>query len=195
MKPTSKSVIVQRDAPVLREMAKEVPLADIPSKKIQDLIKEMKAALHAEEDGVAIAAPQIGASLRIFVVNGETIAYIERKKHAKENEDEELEEPQKKLPPTDDIVYINPEITKFSKKKKKMEEGCLSVRWLYGQVERSEKVTLVAHNEHGKKVTHGVSGLMAQIFQHEVDHLNGILFTDMATDVEDLPPEHTDHAA
>lgn len=197
MKPTSKSTIVQRDAPVLREMAKKVPLADISSKKIKDLIKNMKAALHAEEDGVAIAAPQIGESVRIFVVNGETLAYIEKKKHAKEHEDEEeIDEPKEKLLPTEDIVYVNPEITKFSKKKKKMEEGCLSVRWLYGQVERSEKVTLIAHNENGKRITQGVSGLMAQIFQHEVDHLNGILFTDTATDIEDLPPEKgTDHEA
>jgi peptide deformylase len=117
--------------------------------------------LHGEEDGVAIAAPQIGVSLRIFIVAGKTLSIIKN------------EEGQKEYP---DQVYINPTLIKLSKKKKKMEEGCLSVRWLYGEVERSEKVTINAHDEHGNKVHMGASGLMAQVFQHEVDHLNGILF-------------------
>ena len=75
-----------------------------------------------------------------------------------------------------------------------MEEGCLSVRWLYGQVDRSERVTLRAYDEKGKKLERGASGLLAQIFQHEVDHLDGILFTDKATQIEDLPPPKETHA-
>ena len=71
-----------------------------------------------------------------------------------------------------------------------MEEGCLSVRWLYGKVKRSEKATVRAHDETGKIFTKGASGLLAQAFQHEVDHLNGILFTDKATHLESLPPEN-----
>src|SRR3989344_5125977 len=114
----------------------------------------MKEALHAEEDGVAIAAPQIGESLRMFVVNIEILALANRIKRV---------DGHKRL---EDMVFINPEIVKISKKKHKVEEGCLSIRWLYGQVLRSEKVTIKAYDETGKPLQRGASGLLAQIFQH-----------------------------
>lgn len=136
----------------------------------------MKEALHAEEDGVAIAAPQIGESLRIFVVNSRALALASRS--GKIEVDKKLE----------DLVFINPEITKTSKKKRRMEEGCLSVRWLYGQVKRSEKVTLKAYDETGKPLERGASGLLAQVFQHETDHLDGILFIDKAENVQEILP-------
>ena len=132
--------------------------------------------MYAEEDGVAIAAPQIGENLRIFMVSRRALAMIKKKGVEK---DFELE----------DLVFVNPEIVKTSKKKKKMEEGCLSVRWLYGYVLRHEKVTMKAYDKDGNKVTVGASGLLAQIFQHEIDHLNGILFTDKAEDIKDIPPK------
>ncbi|MDP2642083.1 MAG: peptide deformylase [bacterium] len=159
----TKTKILQKDAPTLREIAKSVPIKDIKSKKIRETLDEMKEALHAEEDGVAIAAPQIGKSLRIFVVSN-------------------------KIGGKKDLVFINPEIIKASKKKRKVEEGCLSIRWLYGQVKRSEKVTLRAYDETGRRLERGASGLLAQIFQHETDHLDGILFTDKAENVRDIPP-------
>jgi peptide deformylase len=168
--------ILGKDAPILRKVAKSVPIKSTCSKKIQDILDRMKTVLHAEEDGVAIAAPQIGESLRIFVVNGKALALAKKVKtidHVKE---------------FGDLVFINPEITKFSKKKKKMEEGCLSIRWLYGQVKRSEKVTIRAYDERGKLQERGASGLLAQIFQHEVDHLNGTLFIDKAENIQDIPP-------
>ncbi|OHB11520.1 MAG: peptide deformylase [Candidatus Zambryskibacteria bacterium RIFCSPLOWO2_12_FULL_45_14] len=168
--------ILQRDAPVLREVSSSVPIKNIKSKRIQDVIDRMKEALHAEEDGVAIAAPQIGESLRIFVVSGKALALA--KKVKKMNDKKDLK----------DLVLINPEIIKFSKKQKKVEEGCLSIRWLYGKVKRSEKVTIRACNETGKVSERGATGLLAQIFQHEVDHLNGILFIDKAEDIQDIPP-------
>jgi peptide deformylase len=87
------------------------------------------------------------------------------------------------------ITYINPVITKISKDKSLMEEGCLSVRYAYGKVDRSEKATVKAYDENGKLFTKGASGLMAQIFQHETDHLNGVLFVDKAIDVKEIPPE------
>jgi peptide deformylase len=167
-----KSLILQKDAPVLREIAKEVPLKNIGSKKLATIINRMKKALHAEEDGVALAAPQIGENLRLFIVAGRTLALIKK--------EEGTTYP--------DLVFINPKLIKLSKKKKRMEEGCLSVRWLYGEVERSEKVTINAYDEHKKKVHLGASGLLAQIFQHEVDHLDGILFIDKAHNIENLPP-------
>src|SRR3989344_1028411 len=168
--------ILQRDAPVLREVSSSVPIKNIKSKRIQDVIDRMKEALHAEEDGVAIAAPQIGESLRIFVVSGKALAWT--KKVRKPEEVEKFE----------DLIFINPEITKSSKKKKSLEEGCLSVRYLYGKVERSDKVTLKAYTDMGKLVERGASGLLAQIFQHELDHLNGILFIDKAEDLKEMPP-------
>ena len=70
-----------------------------------------------------------------------------------------------------------------------MSEGCLSVRWLYGDVDRSIKATIKAYDEEGKKFVRGGSGIVAQIFQHETDHLNGILFIDSAENIEDAPPE------
>ena len=70
------------------------------------------------------------------------------------------------------------------------EEGCLSVRYLYGKVKRSVKATIEAYDENGKRHTFGASGLLAQIFQHEMDHLSGVLFTDTAIDVEEIIPPH-----
>ncbi|MFM2357793.1 MAG: hypothetical protein RJA61_530 [Candidatus Parcubacteria bacterium] len=172
--------IVQREHPALRAEAEAVKLQDIQSEKIQSIISRMKKALSEQEDGVAIAAPQIGEKLRIFVVSGKVWHILKNDK--KENSTE------KKIELPDD-VYINPTITKLSKKRRKMEEGCLSVRWLYGKVSRSEKTTVTAYNEKGEEFTRGGSGLLAQIFQHEIDHLDGILFIDKAEDLEEVPPE------
>ena len=171
-----KTEILQKDAPVLRGTAKPIPFKNIGSKKIKNILDRMRKALHAEEDGVAIAAPQIGESLRIFVVSGKALALTQKIKGGNAR---------KKL---NDLVFINPEITKTSKKKKQVEEGCLSVRWLYGRVKRSEKVTIRAYDEAGRQFERGASGLLAQIFQHETDHLNGILFIDKAVNVQDIPP-------
>ncbi len=170
--------IVDKKSPILRKTAKDVPLKDIGAKKIQSIIKRMKMALKKERDGVAIAAPQIGESLRIFVVSGRVLGHRISKSE--------------KTP--EDLVFINPEIVKLSKKKVGMEEGCLSVRWLYGSVKRSEKATVRAYDEIGKKIQAGASGLIAQIFQHEIDHLNGILFIDKATDIKNLPPRKAKNA-
>jgi peptide deformylase len=167
--------ILDRDAPVLREMAKEVPEREIASPKIKKIIKEMREALASQEDGVAIAAPQIGYSLRIFVVSHKYLPGYKKSEIERNNLD---------------LVCINPVITKISKEKKEMEEGCLSVRYLYGKVLRSQKATIIAYNENGEKFMKGASGLLAQIFQHETDHLHGILFTDKAKNVEEIIPEH-----
>jgi peptide deformylase len=176
----SKTTILQRDAAVLRKIAKEVASKDIGSEKLKDVIRRMKQAVRAEDDGVAIAAPQIGESLRIFIVAGRALAIMDKKK---DPEASELD--------YEDLIFINPEMTKLSKKKRKMEEGCLSVRWLYGKVERSERASIKALDENGRKIERGATGLLAQIFQHEMDHLNGVLFIDKATDIEELPPEKT----
>ncbi len=136
----------------------------------------MKEALKSQDDGVAIAAPQIGVSKRIFIVSGKALAIADEKK-------------EESLADHRDLVFINPAITKLSQKKAVLEEGCLSVRYLYGKVARSEKATMTALDESGKKFTRGATGLLAQIFQHEVDHLNGILFIDKAKDIREILPE------
>ena len=90
------------------------------------------------------------------------------------------------------MVFINPVITKLSRKKIWTPEGCLSVRWLYGEVARADKATIRAYDEHGKVFTRGGSGLIAQIFQHETDHFDGTLFIDKARNVEVITKEEQD---
>lgn len=173
--------ILQQKERVLRQNAKEVPVAEIKSKKIQNVLKEMSLALGSQNDGVAIAAPQIGYSLRIFVVSGKIFHedFIKG--------EEEFKKISKKDIPKD-LAFINPKISKLSREKEWVPEGCLSVRWLYGRTFRSKKATITAYDETGKKFTRGASGLLAQIFQHETEHLNGTLFIDHAKEIrEELP--------
>lgn len=168
--------IVQKENKVLRQIAEEVQKDDIKSPKIKKILEDMKIALASQDDGVAIAAPQIDIPLRIFVVSGKVHGII--------NPDEK----DKNFP---DMVFINPEIVKFSKKREMMEEGCLSERYFYGKVYRFSKATVRALDENGDEFTRGGTGLMAQIFQHEIDHLNGILFSDKSEDLVEIPPEKT----
>lgn len=125
----------------------------------------MKKALAGEEFGVAIAAPQIGESVRIFVVSGRAMLPEDA--------------PEDTLRP-EDITFINPEIVRLSRTKKEMSEGCLSVRGKYGTVVRHEKASVKALDESGKPFTYNGTGLVAHIFQHEYDHLDGILYIDKA---------------
>lgn len=174
--------ILQKEDLVLRNIAKEVPLEQIKSFRIRTILKEMGEALDSQDDGVAIAAPQIGYSLRIFIVSGKIVNLIKNKKGT-------IPKGQEVNAPTT-TVFINPKIVKVSKEKKVVEEGCLSIRYLYGKVSRSNKATIVAYDENGKKFERGGTGLIAQIFQHEIDHLNGILFIDKVKYVEEIIPEH-----
>ncbi len=177
--------IVQDGDPVLRAVAHPVTQEDFGTKKLNDILNGMTRALAREHDGVAIAAPQIGVPLRIFIVARGAFAIEEA---PKKGVDEAPTEPKKSMPEKN-MIAINPEIIKLSRKKVKVPEGCLSVRWLYGNTIRSEKALLRAYDENGKLFTYGGSGLVAQIFQHETDHLNGILFVDHATEIEELSPE------
>lgn len=170
-----KDAIVQVGDPVLRTKAKAVPKKDIASKAVQKVIASMKKALSKEEYGVAIAAPQIGEPLRIFVVAGKVFD---------EETDEEAPEDAKK-PSHPDRVFINPEITRLSRKKREMSEGCLSVRGKYGTVMRHEKATIKALDEEGTPITYHGSGLIGHIFQHECDHLDGVLYIDKTVRLEE----------
>ena len=158
--------LVPQEHPALRTTAEEVPLEEISSPKIQKVLKDMRAVLLDCPQGVAIAAPQIGVPLRIFLV------------HDSAADTQDSEEPR-----TDDMIAINPKIVKASRKKINMEEGCLSVPNRYGTVTRAAQVMLRAYDENGQQYERGASGLLAQIFQHETDHLDGILYIDHAHDV------------
>ncbi len=171
--------ILDRNNPILRQKAKAVALKDIKSPKVKKIIRDMKTALDGEDDGVAIAAPQIGAALRIFVVSPKVFDIVLRKSDKVGGKKSSARH----------IVCINPSVVKASKEKMIVEEGCLSVRYLYGDVKRAAKIKIRAADEKGKNFEIGGAGLLAQIFQHEMDHLDGILFTDKATNVHDFPPE------
>jgi peptide deformylase len=152
----------------LRLHAREITAEEFGSKELLAKIDAMKRSLSKENDGVALAAPQIGLSDRIFVVAPS--AYEEDAKHKP-------------------LVFINPKIIKKSKKTAIMQEGCLSVRWVYGKTKRSVQATVEAFDENGKKFTFGGSNLIAHIFQHEIDHLDGILFIDHGFDFEEYTEE------
>ncbi len=180
-----RTILPANNNPVLREFAREIPISELPTKRIQNLVREMKTLLKKEEYGVALAAPQVGESLRLFVVSGRALARGNRNAP---------DEPQHKCneatphciePTMPDQVYINPELIKMSRGKKEKHEGCLSVRGKWGMVPRADKVTIRAYNEHGVRFTRGASGFLAHIFQHEMDHLQGILYTDKSTKVYD----------
>jgi peptide deformylase len=183
--------ILQKEERVLREIAEPVPIEDIGTPKINKIISEMKEALESQDDGVAIAAPQIGYSLQIFVVSKRVEEIINEAKRNKSEMEDELGEDETKPKNLNakDVVFINPVMKKLSKERKTVEEGCLSVRYLYGQVRRSTKATVEALDESGKKFQRGGTGLIAQIFQHEMDHLDGVLFIDKAQNVEEIFPE------
>lgn len=159
--------IIQNGNKILRQTAKEITEKEFGSKKLAQILGDMKIALESQDDGVALAAPQIAISKRIFIVSPKVLR-------------------DKSIPNDLPLIYINPIITKISKDKKKMDEGCLSVRPLYGIVKRATRATVEAQNEDGESFSVTASGLLAQIFQHEIDHLDGILFIDKATDVTEL---------
>jgi len=183
MKKNKEIIIVQKGEPVLRQIAEKVAITDIKTERIQNILKDMSVALASQDDGVAIAAPQIALPLRIFVVSRKVEIIMKGLEEAPEAERAGIK----------DSVYINPEINKLSKKKQILDEGCLSVRPIFGKVERSEKATVTAYDENGKKFTRGATGLLAQIFQHETDHLNGVLFIDKAVELKEvLPPQNNE---
>jgi len=161
--------IVQEGDPVLRKIATPVPHKDIGTSRLLRIIEQMSVALKKEINGVALAAPQIGVSLRLFIVSKNVFG-----KDGVELEDEIL--------PKDDLVFINPELVRTSRKVVSLSEGCLSVRGIFGKTKRHEKVSISAYNRSGKRFTWNGTGLIAQIFEHEMDHLDGILFIDHAKD-------------
>jgi peptide deformylase len=151
--------IVTLPEPVLRRKARPVAKYD---KKLQTLIDDMIETMRAAP-GVGLAAPQVAVSERVIVV---------------EYGDEEDESVPPKL-----YVMVNPEITRASRETVLGTEGCLSVPSLVGDVERYTTVTVKGKNRHGQPMSVKAKGWLARIFQHEIDHINGVLFTDRAEKV------------
>jgi len=155
--------IVTLPDPVLKRKAHTVSKFD---KNLQTLLDDMVETMR-EAPGVGLAAPQVGISERIIVVE-----YFERE------EDEQVEDAPKKV-----WAIINPEIVKSSGEMVMGVEGCLSIPGLVGEVERHEQVLVKGMNRHGKLMKVKAKGWLARIFQHEIDHVNGILFTERAVRV------------
>jgi len=142
--------------PVLRQKCRKVSSVDA---KLRDLIDNMIETMH-EANGVGLAAPQVGVPLRIV-----TICLP----------DEDAEE----------IVLINPEIIKKSGERE-IEERCLSVPGYVGQVKRAVNVTAKGRNTNWKEVRIKADGLLAQALEHEIDHLNGVLYVDLVESPDKL---------
>jgi peptide deformylase len=167
------TAIIQKDEDevgVLRKTADPITETEFGSDKLKDIIQKMRDALHGTDDGVAIAAPQIGTSKRVFVVRDRVFA-----------DRGDIEEVDKE--------FINPELVNTSQAKHTINEGCLSLRNTFGKVKRHKQATVSAHDVSGNKFEIGGSGLLAQIFQHEIEHLDGKLFVDKANDVREIDPE------
>jgi peptide deformylase len=181
-----RTILPQEENPLLRQTAQEV--SDIKAERIRGLISEMKTLLSKETYGVALAAPQVGEPLRLFIVSGRALARDARNA-PDENEDDEEKDEHEALPPLPDQVYINPELVKLSRSRKEKHEGCLSIRGKWGVVPRAEKATIRAYDEEGRRFTRGASGFLAHVFQHEMDHLEGVLYTDKAKELYDEKPD------
>ena len=154
--------------PTLRKKAAKV--TDF-NQDLQTLIDDMITTLQ-EESGAGLAAPQVNISQQVILVEYG-------------NEDDVH------IPPTL-YVTVNPRITRFSQETVLGVEGCLSIPGLMGEVERAQEIIVEGQNRRGDPVKMKLNGWTARIFQHEVDHLNGILYTDHTTNVwevdEDFNP-------
>jgi peptide deformylase len=158
--------IVTLPDPVLRRKARPVTKFD---KTLQTLIDDMIDTMR-DAPGVGLAAPQVRISERVIVVE-----------YAEPEEVEEGEEPKEVEPKL--YVMVNPEIVKSSPETVVGVEGCLSIPTLVGEVERAHEVRIKGLNRRGQPMKLKVDGWLARIFQHEIDHVNGVVFTDRATQV------------
>ena len=140
--------------PVLRQKAKRITKVD---KSIRRLVNDMIETMH-DAPGIGLAAPQIGVSLRLLVVE------------AIEGEIQ---------------VLVNPEVVK-ALGERMVDEGCLSLPGYVGTVTRHEAVTVKAQNLDGKEIRIKANELLAQALEHEIDHLNGVLFVDRLVNPESL---------
>jgi peptide deformylase len=154
--------------PILRKITQAVKTQDILSEKVQRLIADMKYTLVEKKLGIGLAAPQVGEDVAIAVI---AIRKSKTRPNAKDF----------------DLVLINPVITETVGNRTQMWEGCISAGSngkadLFAKVPRYKKIRVKYFDQHGKKHHEYYEGLQAHVIQHEVDHLNGILFVDRVKD-------------
>ncbi|MEE3998854.1 peptide deformylase [Tenacibaculum sp. FZY0031] len=155
--------IVAYGDPVLRKVGKEID-KDYP--QLDKLIADMRETMY-NANGLGLAAPQIGKDIRLFVIDASPFA-----------EDDDLSEEEKEVFKNFNRVFINAKIIEEEGNEWAFNEGCLSIPTINEDVFRQEKVTIEYQDENFEKHTETLSGLPARVFQHEYDHIEGILFTD-----------------
>lgn len=155
--------IVAYGDPVLRKVGKEID-KDYP--QLEKLIVDMKETMYNAQ-GVGLAAPQIGKDIRLFLIDASPFA-----------DDEDLAEEDRKVLKNFNRVFINAKIIKEEGDEWAFNEGCLSIPDVREDVFRQETITIEYQDENFEKHTEVLSGLAARVFQHEYDHIDGILFTD-----------------
>lgn len=160
------TVADKKDEKFLRQKTKPVDLSALTKTELRALINDMRTAMRKAE-GIGLSANQIGLSSRFFVAE-----VLDSKKGSNKF-----------------YAVFNPEIVKQGGELVELEEGCLSVPGKYGRVPRYERVTLSGTDQNGRALKIKAWGLLAHVFQHEVDHLNGILFLDKAKSVEEISRE------
>lgn len=153
--------------PILRAVAKNVPLKILRTSSFKNLIRQMFYTMRRTK-GVGLAAPQIGESLQLAV--------LQMKKHPRLPD----------TPPLPPTVIVNPRIVSASKEKVMEWEGCLSCRGIMGSVPRHQNIVVEYFDENGKKQRKEIKGFHARIFQHEIDHLNGVVYVDRMPDMKYL---------
>lgn len=155
--------IVAYGDPVLRKVGKEI---DKEYPKLDELVANMKETMY-NASGVGLAAPQIGKAIRLFVIDASPFA-----------EDDTLEEEERKVLEDFKRVFINAKILEEEGEEWVFNEGCLSIPDVREDVWRKPTITVEYYDENFKKHTEKLSGLAARVFQHEYDHIDGVLFTD-----------------
>ncbi|OGZ59480.1 MAG: peptide deformylase [Candidatus Spechtbacteria bacterium RIFCSPLOWO2_12_FULL_38_22] len=155
--------VIQNPNPLLYKKTENI--TDFKDKNLRQLIKDMKDTL-LEQDGLGLAAPQIGISKAVFVIPPDYAPKVRT-----------LSIPLSLFSPLFPTTYINPRIVGYLGVKEEWEEGCLSIRGVYYKIRRYNEVVLEAQAENGKKFSITTKGLLAKVFQHETDHLNGTLIT------------------
>jgi len=154
--------VIKMDNPVLHQKAKRVRKID---DSIQKLIDNMIETMH-DIEGMGLAAPQVGVPLQVVVIQ---------------------------LPDEEDVItLINPEIVKISEETEMMMEGCLSLPSYNGEIKRSTSITVKARDRQGKLIRIKGEGLLAQVLQHETDHINGIVFVDHLESIDELRKNEED---
>ena len=148
--------------PILREPTH--PVGEVTD-EVRQLVMDMVETMH-EESGVGLAAPQIGRS--------ESLCIVEVSAEMDVDEEENRLHPDIEMP----LVMLNPDITSFSDEEESMEEGCLSFPGVGGQIRRPLRIALTYMDLDGNRVERELTGFLSRVVQHEVDHLNGVLFID-----------------